>query len=193
MALQALSRTSAKTRATPVLAALAPATPTPERLARSQFVGTHPMRVLRTVQALLHAGDISQSAADAAERWYQDYIFGYCDYKEIPPDHRPSTLTRHDSVSWQLVRGKAMARISAVQAALGLCAHQRLRMMLVDELSFRAMGAALFPALAASSAQRKIAAQCALVLEQLEALEDAARKAARAKRKERVPPSSTRP
>ncbi|OUJ01954.1 hypothetical protein HK15_06860 [Acetobacter orientalis] len=193
MALQALSRTSAKTRVTPVLAALAPATPTPERLARSQFVGTHPMRVLRTVQALLHAGDISQSAADAAERWYQDYIFGYCDYKEIPPDHRPSTLTRHDSVSWQLVRGKAMARISAVQAALGLCAHQRLRMMLVDELSFRAMGAALFPALAASSAQRKIAAQCALVLEQLEALEDAARKAARAKRKERVPPSSTRP
>ena len=192
MALQALSRTSAKTRATPALAALAPATPTPERLARSQFVGTHPMRVLRTVQALLHAGDISQSAADAAERWYQDYIFGYCDYKEIPPDHRPSTLTRHDSVSWQLVRGKAMARISAVQAALGLCAHQRLRMMLVDELSFRAMGAALFPALAASSAQRKIAAQCALVLEQLEALEDAARKAARAKRKERVPPSSTR-
>lgn len=193
MALQALSRTSAKTRATSALAALAPATPTPERLARSQFVGTHPMRVLRTVQALLHAGDISQSAADAAERWYQDYIFGYCDYKEIPPDHRPSTLTRHDSVSWQLVRGKAMARISAVQAALGLCAHQRLRMMLVDELSFRAMGAALFPALAASSAQRKIAAQCALVLEQLEALEDAARKAARAKRKERVPPSSTRP
>lgn len=193
MALQALSRTSAKTRATPALAALAPATPTPERLARSQFVGTHPMRVLRTVQALLHAGDISQSAADAAERWYQDYIFGYCDYKEIPPDYRPSTLTRHDSVSWQLVRGKAMARISAVQAALGLCAHQRLRMMLVDELSFRAMGVALFPALAASSAQRKIAAQCALVLEQLEALEDAARKAARAKRKERVPPSSTRP
>ena len=193
MALQALSRTSAKTRATPALAALAPATPTPERLARSQFVGTHPMRVLRTVQALLHAGDISQSAADAAERWYQAYIFGYCDYKEIPPDYRPSTLTRHDSVSWQLVRGKAMARISAVQAALGLCAHQRLRMMLVDELSFRAMGAALFPALAASSAQRKIAAQCALVLEQLEALEDAARKAARAKRKERVPPSSTRP
>lgn len=192
MALQALSRTSAKTRATSALAALAPATPTPERLARSQFVGTYPMRVLRTVQALLHAGDISQSAADAAERWYQDYIFGYCDYKEIPPDHRLSTLTRHDSVSWQLVRGKAMARISAVQAALGLCAHQRLRMMLVDELSFRAMGAALFPALAASSAQRKIAAQCALVLEQLEALEDAARKAARAKRKERVPPSSTR-
>lgn len=193
MALHALSRISAKTRATPALAALAPATPTPERLARSQFVGTHPMRVLRTVQAFLHAGDISQSAVDAAERWYQDYIFGYCDYKEIPPDHRPSTLTRHDSVSWQLVRGKAMARISAVQAALGLCAHQRLRMMLVDELSFRAMGAALFPALAASSAQRKIAAQCALVLEQLEALEDAARKAARAKRKERVPPSSTRP
>lgn len=153
--------------------------PTPERLTHSEFVGTHPMRVRRTVQALLNAGDITQSAADAAERWYQDYVFGYCDYKEFSQDHRPSTLTKHDAVSWQMVRGKAVARITSVREALGLCAHQRLRMMLVDELSFRAMGAALFPQLSASSAQRKIAAQCALLLEQLEAFEENARKAAK--------------
>lgn len=158
---------------------MAEITPTPERLARSEFVGTHPMRVRRTVQALLNAGDITQSAADAAERWYQDYVFGYCDYKEFSQDHRTSTLTKHDAVSWQMVRGKAVARITSVREALGLCAHQRLRMMLVDELSFRAMGAALFPQLSASSAQRKIAAQCALLLEQLEAFEENARKAAK--------------
>lgn len=161
------------------------AIPTPERLARSHFVGTEPMRVLRTVQALLNAGDITQTAADAAEQWYKDYIFGYCDYNEVPPGYQPGTLTRHDAVSWQLVRGKAMARVEAVRAALGLCAHQRLRMMLVDELSFRAMGVALFPAVSASSAQRKIAAQCALLLEQLDAFAQAARKAAQQARKNR--------
>lgn len=155
------------------------ATPTPERLVRSDFTGTHPMRVLRTVQGLLNAGDITQPAADAAERWYRDYVFGYCDYKEFLQTAPKASITRHDAVSWQMMRGKAMARITAVRNALGLCAHQRLRMLLVDELSFRAMGAALFPALSASSAQRKIAAQCALLLEQLEAFEDAARKAAK--------------
>ncbi|WP_240554675.1 hypothetical protein [Acetobacter cibinongensis] len=164
--------------------------PTPERRTHSQFVGSKPARVLRTVQALLNSGDIPQTAADAAERWYQDYVFGYCGYKEFSPEHRPSTLTRHDAVSWQIVRGKAMARITDVQQALGLCAHQRLRMMLVDELSFRAMGVALFPTLSASSAQRKIAAQCALVLEQLEAFEVSARKAAKQARKNKSQPAS---
>ena len=156
--------------------------PTPERRARSEFVGTAPTRVLRTVQSLLQAGDITQPAADAAERWYRDYIFGYCDYVEFSEQHRPSTLTRHDAVSWQLVRARAMARITEAREALGLCAHQRLRMMLVDELSFRAMGEALFPTISASSSQRKIAAQCALLLEQLAAREEAARKAAKAAR-----------
>ena len=161
------------------------ATPTPDRRARSHFVGTEPMRVLRTVQALLNAGDITQTAADAAEQWYQDYIFGYCDYNEVPPGYQPQSLTRHDAVSWQLVRGKAMARLEAVRAALGLFAHQRLCMMLVDELSFRAMGVALFPTVAASFAQRKIAAQCALLLEQLDHFAQAARKAAQQARKNR--------
>lgn len=156
--------------------------PTPERRARSEFVGTAPTRVLRTVQALLQAGDITQPAADAAERWYRDYVFGYCDYVEFSDQHRPSTLTRHDAVSWQLVRARAMARITAIREALGLCAHQRLRMMLVDELSFRAMGEALFPAISASSSQRKIAAQCALLLEQLADRQEAERKAAKAAR-----------
>ncbi|PCD79840.1 hypothetical protein CO710_05950 [Acetobacter orleanensis] len=156
--------------------------PTPERRARSEFVGTAPPRVLRTVQALLQVGDITQLAADAAERWYRDYVFGYCDYVEFSDQHRPSTLTRHDAVSWQLVRARAMARITAVRDALGLCAHQRLRMLLVDELSFRAMGEALFPAISAGSSQRKIAAQCALLLEQLAARQEAERKATKADR-----------
>lgn len=190
MSASSLSVVRKKSKILPPVLAEAEFQPTPERRTHSQFVGSKPARVLRTVQALLNAGDISQTAADAAERWYQDYVFGYCDYKEFSPEFRPSTLTRHDAVSWQMVRGKAMGRITDVQQALGLCAHQRLRMMLVDELSFRAMGAALFPTLSASSAQRKIAAQCALLLEQLEAFEVAARKAAKQARKNKSQPAS---
>ncbi|MFT9399751.1 hypothetical protein [Acetobacter sp.] len=190
MSVSLLSVVRKKSKNLPPVLAEAECQPTPERRTHSQFVGSKPARVLRTVQALLNAGDISQTAADAAERWYQDYVFGYCDYKQFSPEFRPSTLTRHDAVSWQMVRGKAMGRITDVQQALGLCAHQRLRMMLVDELSFRAMGAALFPTLSASSAQRKIAAQCALLLEQLEAFEVAARKAAKQARKNKNQPAS---
>ncbi|MGO2959598.1 MAG: hypothetical protein ACTIDN_11280 [Acetobacter sp.] len=190
MSASSLSVVRKKSKILAPILAEAECQPTPERRTHSQFVGSKPARVLRTVQALLNAGDISQTAADAAERWYQDYVFGYCDYKEFSPEFRPSTLTRHDAVSWQMVRGKAMGRITDVQQALGLCAHQRLRMMLVDELSFRAMGAALFPTLSASSAQRKIAAQCALLLEQLEAFEVAARKAAKQARKNKNQPAS---
>lgn len=190
MSASSLSLVRKKSKNLPPVLAEVECQPTPERRTHSQFVGSKLARVLRTVQALLNAGDISQTAADAAERWYQDYVFGYCDYKEFSPEFQPSTLTRHDAVSWQMVRGKAMGRITDVQQALGLCAHQRLRMMLVDELSFRAMGAALFPTLSASSAQRKIAAQCALLLEQLEAFEVAARKAAKQARKNKNQPAS---
>ncbi|GBR46005.1 hypothetical protein CSR02_06025 [Acetobacter pomorum] len=140
-------------------------------------------RPRRTVQGLLQAGDITQAAADAAERWCRNYVFGYYDYLEHTSPAPQGQTVRHDAVSWQMVRAQAMARITAVRDALGLCAHQRLRMMLVDDLSFRAMGEALFPTISSSSAQRKIAAQCALVLEQLAALEETFRRAAQEKRK----------
>lgn len=139
-------------------------------------------RPRRTVQGLLQAGDITQEAADAAERWCRDYVFGYFDYLEHTTPAPQGQSVRHDAVSWQMVRAKAMARITAVRDALGLCAHQRLRMMLVDDLSFRAMGEALFSNISSSSAQRKIAAQCALVLEQLAALEVTFRRAEQAKK-----------
>lgn len=142
-------------------------------------------RPRRTVQGLLQAGDITQEAADAAERWCRNYVFGYFDYLEHTNPAPQGQSVRHDAVSWQMVRAQAMARITTVRDALGLCAHQRLRMMLVDDLSFRAMGEALFPAISSSSAQRKIAAQCALVLEQLAVLEITLHRAEQAKKASR--------
>ena len=141
--------------------------PTPERLARSTFTGTTPLRVLTTVQALLNAGDIRQDAADAAERWYRDWAFAREGVVELSPGHTPDPTTRHDAVSWQLTRGRAAARLTEVRQALGACGEVRLHLMLVRELSFVQIGRVLFPHLSEARARLKVSAQCAMVLEQL--------------------------
>ncbi|MFT9016590.1 MAG: hypothetical protein ABF990_12755 [Acetobacter sp.] len=149
-----------------------PNAPTPERLAHSTFAtgaADVPFRVLGTVQALLGARDIGQDAANAAERWYRDWAFAYEDVVEFAAGHVADTTTRHDAVSWQLTRGRAAARLGAVRAALGACTEIRLRLMLVQELSFVQIGRVLFPHLSEARARLKASAQCAMVLEQLEA------------------------
>ncbi|MBS0990174.1 hypothetical protein JK182_16255 [Acetobacter okinawensis] len=147
--------------------------PTPERMAKSVFV-THgcgpnaPLRVLGTVQALLTARDITQDAANAAERWYRDWVFASVGHIEYAPGHTANNLTRHDDVSWQMTRAHAAGRLSDVRHALGLCAQVRLKLMLVDELSFMQMGRVLFPHLSDARSRLKVSAQCAMLLEQLE-------------------------
>ncbi|MBO1325360.1 hypothetical protein K2X14_11525 [Acetobacter sp. TBRC 12305] len=141
--------------------------PTPERAAKSVFTRGIPPRVLTTVQALLNSGDISQDEANAAERWYRDWAFAYHGVIEFPENHEGDTTTRHDDVSWLMTRAAAAGRLGRVRDALGMCAELRLRMMLVDESSFRQMGAILIPHHAEATAGKKVAAQCAILLEQL--------------------------
>ncbi|GBR27583.1 hypothetical protein AA11826_0104 [Komagataeibacter oboediens DSM 11826] len=141
---------------------------TPERQKRSEWtVQQGAPRVRSTVQALLNAGDIDQDAADAADRWYRDFVFGYYGYVEFAPQHEINTLTRHDKVSWMIVRAHAKARITDIRDALGMCAHVRLRMMIAEEKTFSDMGKVLYPGTTDSVGRRKVSAQCALVLEQL--------------------------
>lgn len=141
--------------------------PTPERAARSDWEGKAPKRVLTTVQALLNAGDITQDAANAADRWYRDYVFGKNGYVEFAADHVANDITKHDAVSWNTVRAQTWGLIVDVRMALGAKAHRMLTMMLIDEMSFAQMGKVLCPSVIESSARRKIAAQCALLMEQL--------------------------
>lgn len=152
-----------------------PLGPTPERLARSVFTGRAPLRVLTTVQALLNAGDIGQDAANAAERWYRDWMFAREGVADCAPVPQAESTTRHDAVSWQLVRGRASARLTDVRAALGGCGEVRLCLMMVRELSFSQMGKILFPHLSEARARLKVSAQCAMVLEQLESFYATAR------------------
>lgn len=153
-----------------------PLAPTPERLARSVFTGSAPLRVLTTVQALLNAGDIGQDAANAAERWYRDWMFAREGVSDNAPAAQAESITRHDAVSWQLVRGRASARLSDVRAALGGCGEVRLCLMMVREMSFAQMGKILFPHLSEARSRLKVSAQCAMVLEQLESFYAMARK-----------------
>lgn len=154
--------------------------PTPERMAKSLFEKGVPPRVLTTVTAMLRSGDITQEEADAGERWYRDYQLAYLTgytlsrlgqdntYEAPPEGSDPNTLRlKHDAVSFGVVRAEAAVRISEIRCRLGMCGHQRLKMMLVDEMSFAAIGAELFPAVSGDHARRKITAQCALVMAQL--------------------------
>ena len=143
--------------------------PTPERAAKSVFTRGNPPRVLTTVQSLLNAGDITQDDANAGERWYRDYVFGKFGYVEYAPDYVKDATIKHDPVSWQVVRAKAWGRVLDVKRAYGVGAELRLRMMLVDEMSFTKMAKEFFPHMSLSTARTKISGQSAMLLEQLAA------------------------
>ena len=143
-----------------------PLSPTPERLARSVFTGSAPLRVLTTVQALLNAGDIGQDAANAAERWYRDWMFAREGVADYAPAAQVASVTRHDAVSWQLVRGRASARLADVRAALGGCGEVRPRLLSVRDISFSHMGKTRFPHLSEARARLHGSAQVSPVLDQ---------------------------
>ena len=119
------------------------------------------------MQSLLNAGDITQDDANAGERWYRDYTFAYEGIIEFPENHVSDTTVKHDDLSWNMTRAVALERILDVRDALGERANQILRLMLVDELSFRQLGEMFFPRLCATVARGKMSAQCSMLLQQL--------------------------
>ena len=66
-----------------------------------------------------------------------------------------------------MTRANAAGRLFDVRRALGERANQILRMMLVDERSFRQIGEVFFPRLNATVARGKMSAQCSMLLQQL--------------------------
>ncbi|WP_241767809.1 hypothetical protein [Tanticharoenia sakaeratensis] len=141
--------------------------PTPERLRRDRFRTTNGVtRIVNTVQVLRDAGDICDDEVSAATRWYRDYVFAQHGVVEADAAH-PAETERGDVHTWMLGRGKSAVRISDVKAALGLCGHVRLQMMLGQEMSFSAMARILYPGDSDSRARMKVSAQCSFLLEQL--------------------------
>ena len=137
---------------------------TPERLRKGNnfHVVDRVQRLCGPLAALHRAGDIENSHVAAADRWYRDYVLGVEGARD--PDTARSGKAR-DFHAGMLARVAACTRYRAVRKALGFCTEVRLRLLLVDELSFSAIAEKLMPR--DINGRKKVAAQMAFVLEQL--------------------------
>ncbi len=135
-----------------------------ERLRKGQD-----FRILEGIQrlhgplaALHRSGEICDIHVATADRWYRDYVLGVEGARD--PDSTRSGKAR-DFHAGMLARVGACARHRSVRNALGLCAEIRLRLFLVDELSFSSIAQKLMPK--DVNGRKKVAAQMTFLLEQL--------------------------
>ncbi len=119
-------------------------------------------RVVNALATLAKNGDIDQAQSSAAERWYRDYVMGVIGARDPEAQRSGKAPDIHASM---LARTAAVGRCRSVRNGLGLCSEIRLKLLLIDELSFSAIAARLFPG--DVNGRKKIAAQMAFLLEQL--------------------------
>lgn len=117
---------------------------------------------------------ITGAELQAAEHWLADYIFateGYSDFLYEPLSAKSIALTKKygkgDRHTFEIAKSKAWERIEKVRASLGLCGHLRLKLLLVEQLSFTSLGKHYYPNLSEARARDRASVQCAFVLEQL--------------------------
>lgn len=137
---------------------------TAERLLKGQrlVVRDNVQRVVGALATLAKNGDIDQSQSSAAERWYRDYVMGIVGARD--PETRGSGKAP-DLHASMLARTAAIGRCRTVRNGLGLCGEIRLKLLLIDELSFSAIAIKLFPT--DVNGRKKVAAQVVFLLEQL--------------------------
>lgn len=137
---------------------------TPERLDKGQDVRIveNVQRLVGGVASLTGAGHVDRATTSAAERWYRDYVMGVIGARD--PEARGSGRAPDIHAS-MLARAAAIARCRTVREGLGLCSEIRLKLLLVDELSFSVIAEKLLPG--DTNGRKKIAAQMSFLLEQL--------------------------
>ncbi len=135
-----------------------------ERLGKGQEVRIRDdvQQIVTGLTTLAKCGEIDQAQSSAAERWYRDYVMGVMGARD--PEARSSGKAPDVHAS-MLARTAAIGRCRAVRQGLGLCGEIRLKLLLVDELSFSAIAAKLLPG--DVNGRKKIAAQMSFLLEQL--------------------------
>lgn len=119
-------------------------------------------RVIGGMATLMRLGDIDQAHSGAGERWYRDYVMGIIGARD--PDARGSGQAPDIHAS-MLARTAAVSRCRSVRDSLGLCGELRLKLLLVEELSFSTIAVRLLPG--DINGRKKIAAQMVFLLEQL--------------------------
>ena len=119
-------------------------------------------RVQGPLAGLRRSGDIDDSHVAAAERWYRDWVMGV----EGAVDPGVSRTGKAPDIhAAMLSRVAASARCTDVRRSLGCAAEQRLRMIVLEELSFSEVGRRLMPG--DQNGRKKVAAQTAFLLELL--------------------------
>ena len=141
--------------------------PTIERTMKPDYEWIDGKRVkINSVLALERSGDIGGDAVTAAKWWLCDYVFSHYGHLDILKDVLPEGYEPGNIHTFAISRGNAGERINRVRDKLGMVAHNRLVMLLVEELSFSEMGAILYPT-KGREGRRAASAQCAFVLEQV--------------------------
>ncbi len=137
---------------------------TAERLAKGQSFAVRDdvQHIVGSLAVLAKNGDIDQSQSSAAERWYRDYVMGVVGARDPEARRSGKAPDLHASM---LARTAAVGRCRIVRGGLGLCGEIRLKLLLIDELSFSAIAAKLFPG--DINGRKKVAAQISFLLEQL--------------------------
>lgn len=137
---------------------------TTERLHKQQdlVVDDDVQRLTSGLAALTRRGDIDQTHVVAAERWYRDYVMGIIGARD---PEAPQSGRAPDIHAAMLARTAAVARCRSIRQNLGHCSEIRLKLLLIDELSFSATAKHLFPGEA--NGRKKVAAQMSFLLEQL--------------------------
>ncbi len=115
---------------------------------------------MRTLDTMSAAREIGPDHRHAAARWRRDWLVGV---ERVDDPDRVRTGQAADRHAAMLARVAASARCQAVGRVLGRQAEQRLRLLLIDELSFSDMARVLLPS--DVNGRKKIAAQTALLLE----------------------------
>ena len=135
-----------------------------ERLGKGQEIRVKDevQQVVNGLATLAKSGEIDQAQSSAAERWYRDYVMGVVGARD--PETRRSGRAP-DIHAAMLARTAAIGRCRTVRQGLGLCGEVRLKLLLIDELSFSAIATKLLPG--DVNGRKKIAAQMSLLLEQL--------------------------
>ncbi|MDF7674759.1 hypothetical protein PT283_08275 [Acetobacteraceae bacterium ESL0697] len=144
------------------------AKPTKERVAKSDYETIGRKRVKLNAVKLLHEkGDIDGDAFTAAQWWLNDYIYAYYGYADFLTEPLAPQKTKGDLVTFYLSQAQAGLRIQRIRETLGLCVHERLKIFLVDEVSFTELGKKFYPEKDESTARKSAQAQIALILTQL--------------------------
>lgn len=186
-----MRRMTAKSRAAKISQA-EEAGPTPERQQHHAFSKGPPARQVSVVRTLLESSDISQSAADAGDRWYWDYrmafLTGYTlSHFDLTPPYDVAESEygvqndRHDAVSFAAMRVKSSEMVSEIRDQLGEGIHEQLKMMLVEEWNLSRIGKTIYPERHRVDATNMARARCIMTLESLEHFYRRQKKAARDK------------